>query len=75
MCQMCGTFCSSRYVCTPSLMLKSESLSPHETHSSFSCFLAAARSGTSCAGCGVLGADEKPPTHANVFRFARPKVQ
>ena len=32
-------------------------------------------SGTSCSGGWVFGADEKPPIHANVSRFARPMLR
>ena len=39
----------------------------------FNCFRAAAGSGTSSAPGLVFGADEKPPTHANVSRWPSPK--
>src|SRR3954465_13055018 len=56
-------------------MRMSPSLLPQEIQSSFNCFLAFSGSGTSSSGRFVFGADEKPPTHANVSRFARPKFR
>src|SRR6266536_158814 len=49
------------------------SLLPQEIQSSFNCFFAFSGSGKSSAAGFVLGAEEKPPTHAKVSRFARPK--
>src|SRR5436190_18918547 len=49
------------------------SLLPQEIQSSSNCFFAFSGSGKSSAAGFVLGADEKPPTHAKVSRFARPK--
>ena len=51
------------------------SLSPHEIHSNFSCFLAASGLGTSSWGVLVFGADENPPTQANLSKLPRPKFR
>ena len=51
------------------------SLSPQDIHNSFSCCLVASGFGTSTSGALVLGADENPPTQANLSRFPRPKFR
>jgi len=62
-----------RYSCVLLLKEMRPSLSPHEIHSTFSACLALSGSGTSCSGGFVFGADEKPPTHANLSGLPRPK--
>lgn len=54
-------------------MLISPSLLPQDSHSSFNCSLALSESGTNSSGFLVLGAEEKPPTQANVSRLDKPK--
>ena len=49
------------------------SLSPQDIQRSFNLFFAASGSGTNSSGRLVLGADEKPPTHANLSRLPKPK--
>jgi hypothetical protein len=51
------------------------SLLPQEIQSSFNCFFAFSGSGTSSAAGFVFGADEKPPTHANVSRVCETEVE
>src|ERR1043166_2696644 len=51
------------------------SLLPQEIQSSFNCFFAFSGSGKGSAAGFVWGADENPPTHEKVSRFARPKFR
>ncbi|OPZ57745.1 MAG: hypothetical protein BWY89_00442 [Bacteroidetes bacterium ADurb.BinA012] len=70
---MCGTPLAARYSCVLRLKARRPSLSPHDIHNTFNSFFAFSGSGTSCSGGFVFGADEKPPTHANLSGFPRPK--
>src|SRR6478752_138485 len=71
---MCGTLFFLRYSCVRWLNDISPSSIPQEIQRSLSCALAFAGSGTSTSGVFVFGADENPPTHANVFRLPSPKL-
>jgi hypothetical protein len=53
---------------TPWLTRIRPALLPQASHSSFSLCLAAAGSGTSSAGDSAFGAEENPPTQANIPR-------